>query len=578
MNQEPVIHPSGDISLANFAFLSDDAQKQLTEALGLSMLQPTLQLCREYYKKVGRDPAAEELFLFDKLSKNGLKRVDHVNLSEMYTNSDEAAALFADLMSHRGTKHRGGDSTRLSLSDLAEIVGSVAKESNGSAFEDVGIGFTLLGDWILASKGYRRVISTGNAPEDLSVGVRAASTGEQKPAVGDYVYFLRPKQSAEDEGKHFTDFLLKHVTRGTVKYAKVLTADSDGLLSTLLDLGCGLTLHPGRMLGSEEFKLIDLEEYRYGTVIVASPTKSADLLLDAMSELASLTHVATVEKDDSLRILRNGKAVGYPLAFLRSLLLSRAFCSSLTLSDANDFSARIARRGLCDINGRPCALVRTVTRDRNPFRSVVLSTVWALSHCVCMGGSLRDTRWELHLSADANFSGTADFDGLLSALLGAFFLYRGLPLTGGAPTVDLTELDGLTATSVVLSALRSQTPSAFANTPGAGIYYLEPRYEENGLPDLEDLKRMYAYVEALMADGKVRAARPVFEKLLTSLDEMSREKTIEYLLDIELPVRVGGILIETEYPIEGTLVARTEADPIGAEEDAKNSDETETRS
>ena len=567
MNQE--ITPAVNVSPFTI-----DGLRILTEAIGLSLLPPTLRVCVDYYKNVRRDPAAEELVLFDKLSKNGLKRADHATISEMYTESDATAALFADLMTHRGSKHRDGTSP-LSLADLSRIVGSVARPMEGSVFADTAIGFSAAADRALAAEGYRKTVATGNASDDLSVGLRVADASRQKPLAGDYVYVFRPTRN-ENGGKAFSEFLLKHLEHGVIKSVKLMQRKADGLLSALLDLDCGLSVHPKMLFGSEEFKLADLERYFDGALVVAAPARSADLLLDAVCELQPPIHVATIEKDDHLRITRNGKMVSYPLSFLQALSLRRSYRASLSADTSAECDAKIARRGICEIGGRTYSLIRTAASGDNSFRSVVLSAVMALTQCIAMGGRLRETRWDLQIRANEELRDDGAFGDILSALLAAFFLYRSLPLYGSAPTVSLTEEEGLSFTSAALSALRPKPIGAFATTPGSNIYYLEPWYGEDGLPDLEDLDKMYAYVEALMADGKVLSARPAVGSLLSSLDEMSRDVTIEYLLDVQLPIRAGGLLIETECSLPCSLVARTER-PESPEE-PKNSDETESHS
>ena len=177
MNQDAIPSVAG-------ASLTVDGLRIMTEAVGLSMLPPTLRHCVDYYKKARRDPAAEELFLFDKLSKSGLKRADRAALSEMYTKSDAAASLFADLMAHRGMGLRDGD-TPPTLADLAAVAGSAAKSTEGSVFGNLAIGFSGSSDHALAVRGYRKAVTTGNTAGDLSVGVRVADEASKKPNAGE---------------------------------------------------------------------------------------------------------------------------------------------------------------------------------------------------------------------------------------------------------------------------------------------------------------------------------------------------------------------------------------------------------
>jgi hypothetical protein len=42
--------------------------------------------------------------------------------------------------------------------------------------------------------------------------------------------------------------------------------------------------------------------------------------------------------------------------------------------------------------------------------------------------------------------------------------------------------------------------------PGNGVYLLSPTYSSDGLPDFEDLRRMWRYVASLCRDGRVASA------------------------------------------------------------------------
>ncbi len=92
----------------------------------------------------------------------------------------------------------------------------------------------------------------------------------------------------------------------------------------------------------------------------------------------------------------------------------------------------------------------------------------------------------------------------------------------------------------------------------ASDFYLEPLYTADGLPDFDDLKKMLSYLEKLNRDGHILSMLPTGTDLLAALGRMSGEAVVEYLRRDHIPSRIGGLLVETDIHIQGTLIAKTE--------------------
>jgi hypothetical protein len=89
------------------------------------------------------------------------------------------------------------------------------------------------------------------------------------------------------------------------------------------------------------------------------------------------------------------------------------------------------------------------------------------------------------------------------------------------------------------------------------IYLLGPTYDENGNPDMDDVKTMLGYVRALQKEGKILSACAVCGNVLPALEKMSEGSLVEYLPSEPLCARPGSLLVETRADLPGTLLARS---------------------
>ena len=115
-----------------------------------------------------------------------------------------------------------------------------------------------------------------------------------------------------------------------------------------------------------------------------------------------------------------------------------------------------------------------------------------------------------------------------------------------------------TLCAVALAPLPEATVSPFAVGGGTHIYYLEPHYTEDGIPDFADLKKLLGYLEHLIADKKALSIRPTGKDLLDDLTSMSRDTVVSYQFAEPIPSRIGGFLVETTDAIQGLLIGKTE--------------------
>ena len=552
MNQnDPILQT---VSLVNFPFLTKESLARLAKEEQLAMDILGLQLCQEYYRSQKRDPSRDELHLLDTVVADGYRSADSLLISQFTTESTTVAETFADLLGRRSGAARISDKP-LSLAALAQLMenwlADRAKRERPEA--DVGIRFSPYRDLLLAADGYCRTASSGNREDDISIGSRARSyKGECKLSAGDYIYGVFASES--NEAYDLQTIATYLATPAVTQNAKVIKiAEARTLLPLLTELSCGLTLNAEKVTEGEETLLSALNCPRRGAILVASPERSADLLLEAQDAELRVLLLGKVTAEETVSIPREKGAVRFPLPFLRSLIFARLYSATVANPADGNFRMALSRIGTCTLGGKRNAVIKVDADGTSPFREALMSVVYALSHCVAAGADIRDVKLASYLTLPRNHVGDA-----LGTVLGLYRAQAEFELYGGCPVLVMSDKDSTAISAVTVVPLHDETPSSTVVGDGSSIYYLEPLYTDDGIPDFADLKKMYAYISALMADGKVLSIRPTGEDLLADLSDMSGEKTVEYLAGSPLSPHFGGFLVETNDAIQGVLVGKTE--------------------
>jgi phosphoribosylformylglycinamidine synthase len=99
--------------------------------------------------------------------------------------------------------------------------------------------------------------------------------------------------------------------------------------------------------------------------------------------------------------------------------------------------------------------------------------------------------------------------------------------------------------------------------PGNGVYLLAPAYSPDGLPNFEDLRRMWRYVSSLCRDGRVASAFAVGSGGAAETIRTMSGGDIDFLPagnisdDVLYSPAPGGIIVESGSQIEGVLIGHT---------------------
>ncbi len=549
-------------TIQNFCKMDDDSLRQLRLDLGISIPLTSLHRCQSHFSNTARrDPTPYELLLLDRYAKQPPLADRHL-VTEITTTSDTVATTLADLMRYRRQQAEPSEHP-ISLARLSEVMERYLQSTERpTPMEDIRLAFGANRDLVLAADGCAKCADTGARKEDVAVGRRQLS---HRPPIkpGDYIFAF------------FTD----HVTDGEAALCRLLLSPAATKaagaviplidvcpLNRLLTLDTGLSLALEHLAATPEDALEQLTEPRIGALVVADPAVAADLILAANRLGFFPRHLATVTRGTMLQAFMNEKTlVELPLSLIGDLSSARILSASVPYDPNAPLKIDLARIGTCTLGGLRHALIMTEAGENDPYRDALHSVLLSYLHSFAGGAEPRRIRLACRLTLP--LSDSRGIGASIAALLGLYRAQAELELFGELP--QLIPTDGiLSISAVTLSLLPAAPTPQTAVGGGSYIYYLAPGICDDGTIDFDQLRQILTYLTGLRRDGHILAMRPTEGKLFEELSAMSRETSVEYVRRETIASAPGGLLVETDLRISGTLVAKTFARKEPLPEDA----------
>lgn len=548
---EKLLHLSGEVlktSVIDFSTLNDNSLSTLTEALGLKMSPSDLHICLKHYKSERLPaPTSGELMLIDKVFSDKENRLSSRLIASFSTNDKRVAETYADLMSRR----RAIDPDHAlpcSVTDLLNILPAFA-------FDNKDKEITLLCGKNRAAKaamaGYRGFSFSEQSDRDALIGIKTDKSQNTTPNLGDAIYAVLKSFNDEDGFEQRLDeFISSAEVASASKQIDILENESIiTLLSENYD-GVRLNLQPYEAKSGDYIPFELLAKSDSGVTICASKQTAADMLIAAQER--GLRVVILGSANGSLKIeaqSRLGNRLTLDIKLLRSLGFPRPIYCEADRNDIPQSRAKAVKTAV--INQKNYKLCSSERCNKDAFTSGFESVLYAYSTAL-LGGT--DTiyagAYTLPLTEiDPKSLGTS-----LELILGAYRAQCELGIYESFHSVERGDSPSLRFHA--LTEVKSEIPTKIVGK-GSYIYYLEPRFLDNGLPDFDDLKKMHRYISSLIKDNILLSAYPTGNDLITALDRMSKDTCVEYVRRDELPARVGGFIIEATQRIQGAYIART---------------------
>ncbi len=544
--------------VVKFPFLSRPSLKEFAKQYTPDMGITELQYCQRFYlREAKRDPSLAELSFLNNIVACHASKPEAILISELSTNDRFIVDTFSDLTEKRAMLEPDYHMP-CSLAGIPDVARDYlsAKRQNTKT---TPLSFSCRKHHLLelTAAKTRTTLLYQNADEGLSAGEKRHSVRiNHEPLMpGDRIYAILnstdPTENAEEKLIAFASSLS---VMTDVK--QCLLIGSEGLLFPLIDLGHGFSLDLSRIYGenADTKKLLDAD---FGLILIARASASADTLIDAL-DAGLRPHLAGQLLADGQVSIRKDDRENYTfsISFFRSLFLSRAYRAEVKTHNVTDSTVT-----LCPISSvvgkEPIFVCRAKGIGESPYHTVLSAAVSAIAACVAHGGRLDKIRIAETLRLSLADTSAVNLGDLVASLLGLYRAVEEFELTDVCTdlrTVQEPELP------VTLYAIISEPPCPTPDhvcTNNSGIFLLEPTYTADGLPDFEDMKKMFSYVGKLRQDGILLSARAVTGDVISALEAMDREELVEYLRHEPITAKPGSILVEARENIQGKQVAVT---------------------
>lgn len=554
MNQtENVTTPQ--LTVEKLPFMDNRELENFLDQYSLTMSVAELRACRDHYRLLlHRSPKEDEIRLLDSLIGSERHQAKNLCLGEMTTESKLIADVFADVMARRPGVVEDLESP-ISLRQIADVANLYlnAAEKQVNPFSFSAAFFTKHRKLLLASSAYTSVASTGTLDNDISVGLKTALPDNESPAIGQHVYTIFATDDADETFEERLSNFLSLADARKHLYA-VTPVINEGVLESLLRMADGLTFNMGAYRDPLAPELLDLAAPAFGVAFAMKEASETVVLQLAQSMELRMRRVAAVVAGKTVTLrAKDQRTVTFYSDFLKNLTFPRAYSPTVVLPEGNAFDVELSRIGTCTLSKRKHAVIKTEACGENSFHAALYGVLYAFLHCVLIGASPLSTGIACHLTLP--HASATRISESLAALLGLYKIQTEFELHGQPLCIDQGEQSHPSLSVVALAPLPKQSTPASAVGKESVIYYLEPLYTEDGIPDFADLKKMLDYVDKLNRDGHVLSAAPTSNDLAASLDSMSGDVRVTPVFDDNVRSRFGGILVESDIVLQGAVVA-----------------------
>jgi len=152
-----------------------------------------------------------------------------------------------------------------------------------------------------------------------------------------------------------------------------------------------------------------------------------------------------------------------------------------------------------------------VISEKSPYHGAILAVIESISKVVAAGGSSKKCWLTFQEYFERTQNDPSRWGKPFAALLGALRaqLEFGCGAIGGKDSMSGTfediDVPPTLVSFAVSTAKSSMIVSPEFKTPGSSVVLITPKYDENGLPDFDSVKRCFEKVEALIESGRANA-------------------------------------------------------------------------
>jgi len=541
-------------TIVNFPFLTTESLNELIETLGFKMGLPELRFCQNAFRNNRlNNPTINELKIIDRVFYDNFKRPSSALVASFMTNDKLVADTYADLMARR----KAIDPDYSSPCSIPEMLGILPKYLGQKASYDISLFNGKHRNAELSACGYKKIAETGISTSDCAAGIKVKSANSNSVSNGNIIYaILKSFNNFPDFENRLNAFLACGEMRKSAK--KTVVFDDESIVTVISSLGHGVRLNTLHFEGKDGAvsPFEPLAEGDTGVITVFDKPESVDMLLASQLfglRVVPIGHIAPQKTIDG--IAQSGEHLSLSITFLHSLAFSRltgceADCEKPDIADSSSSVYINVNRDRYRMNSAVCG-------GENYYMAGFNSVLYSYSLCVASGAEtpLASGTYTLPLNAPSE----KDLGIATELALGAYRAECELELSDRSPKIEIDDKPSLCFHTLAKTSVG--IPSKFVGK-GSKIYYLEPVYQENGLPDFENLKQMHTYIKLLISRGAVLSIHPTTDDIDKTIEKMSDTVKPE-LIDSQKPIsRYGGFIIESAQDIQGILIGTTPQETV----------------
>ena len=539
--------------ITNFQGLSEASIKELIESLDLKMSVSEIRHCQDHYKKLPNSNInIDEIKTLDAIVSDNKRKPSSLLLSTLTTSKEYVAKTYEDMMSRRYAVNCDYKEPP-SLVELIRLLSdfSKKKKKSRSDLDDMAI-YTGRSKYATASNAFSKPIVEIGTGKSNALVVSGRKSHEKHTAllIGDTLYAVL-KSFNQKKGFYKKLSELVFCDEFSASKKETIYINDESIMTYLSRLPYGIRLHtsPYERKTESYSCFADYAKVDEGIVFSARRENVADLLLKAQEIGLTVIKLGTLTAEKAINAYEDKtKIFSLSQDLLRSLTFKRLISATVS-GDVENTSELTESSMYISTNQQKYKLCMTSVKSDNAFMSALYTVIYNYSHAISSGADTNDTLSGCTFSINPE----SVLENGIPAILGAYRALAELSLVPCEPSVENGDggFDFYT-----LSRVNNAPPNKLVGG-GSFIYYLEPLYNEDGMPDFTDMRKMHGFIKGLLKDGSVLSILPTTDDFESSLKKLKGRAHCEPI-NTSVLSHFGGFLVECSSKTEGILVARTE--------------------
>lgn len=588
-------------TIKNFEMLPPSSLTTMKEDLGLYMTEQELASLQKSFSSHGcTSLSLDGLYLLDSLSAQANIYPERTIIGELRTNDRATMETYSDLVTKR-KEISGGKDEPITLLHALSTSGEYLRLCGKKLPLSATLAASVEGD--AAQRACSGLTDDGDGFHALANGEYSFGVYKKAPSVkptcesGDIIAIMLPHdgESKDDFTRKAIEFFSDaQISANICNAAKV---EECGLLPSLLHYRSGIDVNLRKYpMGTRELCYADYAASLSGCYTFVIRAQNIQAVAAAAKRMSARVFCAATFTSAGLFRIIDGNEVLLSLPI--SFLLDACFRSVRALTPNEEAAVFFPCPTTLECRNSPAILSKADCRnalthgsfissataasfEKSFFRSAVYTVLGSVTKLVAAGCDRRQAM----ISCDVSVAESLESEVLsdtLSLFLGIYRAQTELSLPSSGSKLSFTP--SLSGARLAVFATANSPKVQINDTlqdADSNIYLLSARINEDGVPDFDDVRRMYDLVHRLCENGNILSARALTGDLITAtLDEMTSDKVSYALLDgADTRLSPVSVIVESKESVDGgVLIASCASAKASDVADASDEDASDTYS